>query len=283
MDVNNGNILSSVSLPDFNPENNKYFIDNNLINRVVQANYEMGSTFKPITATMGYDLDIIKPEMTFDVRKKFRGIIGDHQKFKDNGIYDVERVIVESSNIGTAQIATLIGKKNQNYFFNKLGFDEKINIEIKESAKPLGNKNNWGPIETATIGFGHGYSITPLHLIKAYAILSNGGYEVHPTLVSNNNSKNNKNIFNKLDSSAFFLKLLNSVITKTNFTGPRVKINGYEIGGKTGTSEIVNPNGGYYKNRNLTSFIGVFPIDKPKYVVFTAIEYPKKGDSINQK
>ncbi len=283
MDISNGNILSSVSYPDYNPENKNTYLDKNLLNRVIQSNFEMGSTFKPITATIGYDLNIIEPEMTFDVKNKFKGI-GDHDKFKDNGVYNIEKIIVESSNIGTAQIATLIGKQNQINFFKKLGFNNRINIEIKEAAKPLGNKNNWGSIETATIGFGHGYSVTPLHLLKAYGTLSNQGVEVEPTLLLNKKNNNKKNkIFNKFDSSNFFLNLLRSVITKTEYTGPRVNIDGYEIGGKTGTSELLNPEGGYYKDRNLTSFIGVFPTSKPKYVIYTAINYPKKEKGTNQR
>ena len=144
------------------------------------------------------------------------------------------------------------------------------------------NKNNWGSLETATIGFGHGYSITPLHLVKAYATLANNGIEVYPTLQLSKKIKQ-KQIFQNNESSKFFLKLLRSVVLKTEYTGPRVKVQGYEIGGKTGTSELINPKGGYYKDRNRTSFVGVFPISKPKYVIYTAIEYPKKEDGTNQK
>ena len=281
MEIDNGQILSSVSLPDYNPQKYSSFNHNNLINRVFQSNYEMGSTFKPITATMGFDFGIINSETKFDVTRKFLNI-GDYHKFKGDGIYDIEKIIVESSNIGTAQMATLIGKKNQKEFFNKIGFNDRIILENKESAIPLGNKNNWGKVETATIGYGHGFSITPLHLVKAYATLSNKGIEVFPTLQLN--KKNAKKIVLKnKKSSDFFLSLLKSVVLKTEYTGPRVRIEGYEVGGKTGTSDLVNPMGGYYKKRNLTSFIGVFPIDNPKYVIYTALEYPKKEEGTNQK
>ena len=118
MDIDSGQILSSISLPDYNPQNKSSFNENNLINRVFQSNFEMGSTFKPITATMGYDLGLINPQMTFDVTKKYLNI-GDHDKYKGDGIYDVEKIVVESSNIGTAQIATLIGKKIRLSFFEK--------------------------------------------------------------------------------------------------------------------------------------------------------------------
>ena len=281
LDIENSNILSSISLPDFNPENKKTYKENNLINRVFQSNYEMGSTFKPITATMGFDLGLINSEMTFNVKKKYLNI-SDYDQYKDDGNYNVEKIVVESSNIGTAQIATMIGKKNQIDFFEKIGFDKKINVENMEVANPLGNKNNWGKLETATIGFGHGFSVTPLHLVKAYATLSKNGYEVNPTLILNKKSKSKK-ILNNESSSKFFLNLLKAVVYKTEYTGPRVKIDGYEIGGKTGTSELLNPKGGYYKDRNLTSFIGVFPINDPKYIIYTALEYPKKEKGTNQK
>lgn len=281
LDIENSNILSSISLPDFNPENKKTYKENNLINRVFQSNYEMGSTFKPITATMGFDLGLINSEMTFNVKKKYLNI-SDYDQYKDDGNYNVEKIVVESSNIGTAQIATMIGKKNQIDFFEKIGFDKKINVENMEVANPLGNKNNWGKLETATIGFGHGFSVTPLHLVKAYGTLSKNGYEVNPTLILNKTSKSKK-ILNNESSSKFFLNLLKAVVYKTEYTGPRVKIDGYEIGGKTGTSELLNPKGGYYKDRNLTSFIGVFPINNPKYIIYTALEYPKKEKGTNQK
>lgn len=281
LDISTGEILSSVSYPDFDP-NNKNLNNNNLINRVIQSNYEMGSTFKPLTAANGFDYSVINSDMIFDIKKSVKGV-RDHDKYKDNGLYDVERIVVESSNIGTAQIALKIGKESQKDFLNKLGFFNKIEIESLEAEKPLANPNNWGLHETTRIGFGHSFSITPLHLVRAYATLANEGYPVDPTFILNKNTTNQKNILLKRETSDYFLNLLNAVITKTKFTGPRVKIDGYMIGGKTGTSELLNPNGGYYKDRNMTSFIGVFPINKPRYIVYTAIEYPKKPQNSKQR
>jgi cell division protein FtsI (penicillin-binding protein 3) len=282
LDISNGEVLSSLSYPDFNPNDNDNFTQQNLINRVIQSNYEMGSTFKPLTVINGYDYDIIDPNMIFDVRKSIKGV-RDYASYKDDGFYNVEKIVVESSNIGTAQIALKIGKNNQKEFFEKLGFFEKLNIEFIEAEKPYANPHNWGDHTIARIGFGHSFSITPLHLVKAYATIANKGYQVNPSFVLKENYKLAKNILLKRDSSNYFLSLLNSVITKTEFTGPRVKINGYDIGGKTGTSELINPDGGYYKDRNMTSFIGVFPIKNPRYIVYTAIEYPKKPEDSKQK
>ena len=281
LDIGTGEVLSSVSYPDFNP-NKKNFKDNNLINRVIQSNYEMGSTFKPLTAANGFDYNVINSEMTFDIKKSVKGV-RDHDRYKDDGLYNVERIVVESSNIGTAQIALKIGKEFQKDFLNKLGFFNKIEIESLEAEKPLANPNNWGLHETTRIGFGHSFSITPLHLVRAYATLANEGYPVNPSFILNKNKTTQKNILLKKETSDYFLNLLNAVITKTKFTGPRVKIDGYMIGGKTGTSELLNPNGGYYKDRNMTSFIGVFPTNNPRYIVYTATEYPKKPKDSKQR
>ncbi len=282
LDIKSSQIISSVSLPDFNPNNRKTFLKENLINRVFQSNYEMGSTFKPLTVAMGYDKDIISPEMKFDVTKEIRGI-SDYLEYEEDGIYNPEKIIIKSSNIGTAKIASLIGKKNQKNFFNKVGFSKKLNVEILESVEPLGNKNHWGEVETMTIGYGHGFAVTPLHLVKAYASISNEGYEIKPSIILNNDQQKQSQILLKKETSKYFLNLLRSVVLKTKFTGPRVKIDGYDIGGKTGTSMMVNKKGGYHKDKDITSFIGVFPIKNPQYVVLTIIEYPKEIKKLKNK
>ena len=116
-------------MPDFNPENKKTYKENNLINRVFQSNYEMGSTFKPITATIGFDLGLINSEMTFNVKKKYLNI-SDYDQYKDDGNYNVEKIVVESSNIGTAKIATMIGKKIRLIFSKKLDLIKKLILKI---------------------------------------------------------------------------------------------------------------------------------------------------------
>jgi len=281
LDISNGQVLSSLSYPDFNP-NNKDFNENSLINRVVQSNYEMGSTFKPLTAANGIDYGVINGEMFFDITKSVKGV-RDHDTYKGNGLYNVEKIVVESSNIGAAQIGLKIGINFQKDFLKKLGFFDKLDIELPETEKPLANPNHWGEHATTRIAFGHSFSITPLHLVKAYATLANKGYIVNPTLILNKKKELQKNILLKKETSEYFLKLLNAVIKKTKFTGPRVKIDGFMIGGKTGTSELLNPKGGYYKDRNRTSFIAVFPTNNPRYIVYTALKYPKKPKDSKQR
>ena len=273
LDITNGEIISLNSLPDFDPNNRKTFLNKtNTFNRALSGNFEMGSVFKPITIAMGFDKGIIKEDMIFDVSKPIKGI-EDFEPY--DGSYNVKEIIVNSSNIGTAKIASLIGKKNQKDFFQKIGFNDKINYEIKESALPLGNKNNWEELETMTIGFGHGFAITPLHLISAYAALSNNGNKIIPTFIKDKKYSNSPKIV-KNETSEFFKKLLRAVVLETKFTGPRVNVKGYEIGGKTGTAELLDNNGRYKKDANLTLFVAIFPVSQPKYAVMATIENPKK-------
>jgi cell division protein FtsI (penicillin-binding protein 3) len=126
-----------------------------------------------------------------------------------------------------------------------------------------------------TIGFGHGFAVTPLHIAAAYASIVNEGRRVMPTLLLGDNNSSSDVLVTK-ETSEYILKLLRAVVTETEYTGPRVRIEGYEIGGKTGTAELINSLGEYQEDANLTSFIGVFPTSKPKYLVLTIIENPKK-------
>ena len=275
-DILTGEIIALNSFPDFDPNNRKTFTENNKLNRIIGGNYEMGSTFKPITVAMGMDKNIINSETSFDVSKPIKkGKITINDLHPHKGLYNIKEIVVNSSNIGAAKIARKIGKKNQINFFKKIGFYEKIELEIIESAKPYTNPNHWGEIETMTIGYGHGFMVTPLHLVSAYASLINDGKRLNPTFLKDNIVINKTQII-KNETSNYFLKLLRAVVLETEYTGPRVKVEGYEIGGKTGTAELINESGRYQHDMNLTSFIGVFPTSKPKYIVLAMIENPKK-------
>ena len=276
LDIKTGEILSINSFPDFDPNNLNSTNLNNLFNRAIQGNYEMGSTFKPITMAIGLDKNIIDKNMSFDVTKPIK--VGSYRinDFKPHkGELDVKGIIVKSSNIGTALISNKIGKNNQIEFFKKIGFFKKINFEIDEAAVPLGNKNNWGRLETMTIGYGHGFAITPMHLAKAYASIVNGGYLIEPTFIENQNKKLPKKII-KQETSNLIKQLLRAVILETDYTGPRAKVEGYELGGKSGTAELLDDKGKYKKNANRTTFVSVFPISDPKYLVLAMVENPKK-------
>ena len=274
MDIDTGEILSIVNFPDFDPNNPDKILTKNQFNSATQGVFEMGSTFKPITMAIGLDKNILDFEMLFDVSKPIRlgkFTINDFKPHK--GKLNIKDIIVKSSNIGAAKVANRIGKKNQIEYFKRLGFFENIDLELDETQKPLSPKH-WKKIETMTIGYGHGFAITPLHLCKAYASIVNGGFTVNPTLLKNNNSIISKRII-KSSTADQIKNLLRSVILETKYTGPNAKIEGYELGGKTGTAELLS-NGNYSSDSNLASFISIFPVSNPKYLVLAMVMDPKK-------
>ena len=280
MDIKSSEILALNNYPDFDPNKvNKSNLEQRL-NRALQSNYEMGSTFKPLTVAMAIDQNIIQKNMKFDVSKNIKHI-SDFDPCKCS--LSVKEILVRSSNIGTAKIAEKIGKTNQINFFKKIGFYEPVKINLLEAAKPYGQPNNWGKIETMTIGYGYAFSITPMHLAVAYSSLLNKGIKLEPQITINKhkNKKNFEKIIKK-ETSTYISSLLRAVIEESKYTGPRVKNEGYEIGGKTGTAELTK-NGKYDSDLHRTIFIGAFPMSDPKYIILTFIDKPKRkkiSDSI---
>ena len=270
MKIDTGEILASVSLPNFDPNNINYHNSNDLFNSVTQGVYEMGSTFKPITMAIGFDTDIINEESTFYVSDPIKidnKIIKDHSP--KTGYLTIREIVVNSSNIATAIISQLIGKKNQKKYLSNFGLFEKQITEIPETEKPL-IPNYWGNAATATIGYGYGLSITPLQLCSVYGALVNGGLLINPTFIKISEVKNKKRVIKK-ETSEKVKGLLRAVVLETKYAGPSAKAIGYEVAGKTGTTEMMTEKG-YHKKANLSSFIGVFPISEPKYLIYTMIK-----------
>ena len=277
LNIKSSEILSLVNFPDFDPNNYQESNDNQRLNRVLQSNYEMGSTFKPLTVAMGIDKNLLNKNMSFDVSKPIKHITDWNPC---DCSLSLKEVIVKSSNIGTAKIANLIGKENQKKFFNLIGFNEPVDIKLSEATMPLGNKNNWGKVETMTIGFGHGFAITPMHLAVAYGAILNYGKKMSPQIILTDSNKEYRQVIKK-ETSEYIASLLRAVINESKFTGPRVKIEGYDIGGKTGTSELPDKNGKYDSDLNRTIFIGALPMSNPKYLVLTFIDKPKRIKEAN--
>ena len=279
MNIKNSEVLTLQNYPDFDLNNINLSTPDQRLNRVLQSNYEMGSTFKPITVAMGIDANLINRDMEFDVSNPIKHI-NDWEPC--DCFLSVKDIIVKSSNIGTAKIAEIIGKENQINFFKKIGFFDPVNINLKEAAMPLGQKYNWGKMETMTIGFGHAFAITPMHLAVAYASILNKGKKTEPKITMDSENLHFSQII-KEKTSLYIGSLLRSVVNETEYTGPRVKIEGYDIGGKTGTAELTNEEGKYDSNLNRTIFVGAFPMFDPTYLVLTFIDKPKRkkaNDSI---
>ena len=282
MNIHTGEILSLVSLPDFDPNNRPHDAvsgdasDSPLFNRAAQGLYELGSTFKIFTAATSLEKGLANPQTIIDTtpfkwnRKTFRD-------YRDYGpINTMEDVIMKSSNTGTIRMALAAGSISQQDTLKDLGFFEAVPVELGEASrtKPLIPKN-WSDSSTITISYGHGISATPLHLATAYSIISNGGYQVKPTLkrLKFNNLRGKKIISEK--TSKQLVSMLRRVVSEEKGTASMGEVVGYEVAGKTGTANKPSPTGGYYDKKVIATFASVFPASKPKYTLIVSLDEPE--------
>ncbi|HAB39703.1 MAG TPA: cell division protein FtsI [Rhodobacteraceae bacterium] len=280
MDVETGEIISAVSLPNFDPNNRPRPMitgdqsDSPLFNRSVQGVYELGSTLKIFAVAQALDLGLISPSTIVDTAGPMRigGFpIGEFRN-KNYGKLSVTDIIVKSSNRGTGRIALQIGAKRQQHFLRSLGFFEPTTFEIVEAAtgKPLLPKR-WTDLSTVTISYGHGLSSSPMHLAAGYAVIANGGRLVKPTILKKEGSQMGERVM--LETSARAARdMLRKVVTQG--TASMGEVPGYAVGGKTGTADKPKPRGGYYEDKVIATFATIFPSHTPKYVLIVTLDEP---------
>jgi cell division protein FtsI (penicillin-binding protein 3) len=275
VDVQTGEIVSMVSLPDFDPNKPSSPKDLSRFNRLMTGVFEMGSTFKALTVAMALDSGKINMDSRFDAThplKYGKHTINDFHP--QRRVLSTSEVFTYSSNIGSARMALAIGVDAHKAFMKKMGLLDRLRTELPESAMPL-VPNPWSEINTVTIAFGHGLSVTPLQAVKATAALVNGGFLIEPTFLRRTEAEAKKNapqVIKKSTSDQMrYLMRLNVEVGSAK----RAEVEGYFVGGKTGTSEKVE-RGRYSKNKLLTAFMGVFPSDKPRYLVLVMLDEPQK-------
>ena len=275
MDVNNGQIFSLVSLPDFDPNKREKILDKNLINRATKGVYEFGSVFKTFTLAAGLHEKIIEPDTMFNDLPKSIKCAGYPISEYDDEIptsLSAEQILIRSGNIGSVRIGQKIGEHKFKSFLNKLGVLSKTRFDIEEVGSPL--KFNWGKCSLATASFGHGITTTLLQLAKGYSILVNGGYDVNPSLIFSDEKKlKNKTVVLEKNVSKKILPILRKIVTEKEGTASLANVNGYEIGGKTGTAQKSISGG--YSNKKINTFISIFPTSKPKFVLALMLDEPK--------
>tara|TARA_B100001123_G_C15312512_1_gene1024965 strand:+ start:612 stop:2351 length:1740 start_codon:yes stop_codon:yes gene_type:complete len=277
MDINNGEILSLVSLPDFDLNKRMNIEDPIYLNKITKGVYELGSVFKTFTLAAGLESNSIKADTLFK-NLKSQIICGgrpisEHVELPKN--LTAEEILVRSSNIGSIRIAQKIGVENYRKFLNSLELFEKINFELEEVGTPI--PFQWKKCTLETASFGHGITTTPLQLAKAYATIGNGGYEIHPTILLNKNVilKDRKQIVSNKTSNAIN-SMLRKVVSNKKGTASFADKNGYEVGGKTGTA-LKAINGVYSKEKKINTFVSLFPISKPKYLLLVMLDEPKSA------
>ncbi len=272
-DIKKGEILGMANLPEFDPHAPGKASADALFNRATLGAYEMGSTFKTFTLASALNEGVTKVAGGYDATNPIQAagfkISDSHPKGR---WLTTPEIYAYSSNIGTVRMALDLGKEKQQEYLRKLGMFDPVSIEMPEIARPLVPRN-WGEISTMTVSFGHGISVSPLHVIEGIASVINGGTKASLTLVKNGNAKKpeGERVITK-ETSDTMRSMMRLVVEHGTAKGANAE--GYRVGGKTGTAEKI-VNGRYDADKKIASFIGAFPMDAPRYVVLVMVDEPK--------
>lgn len=278
MDVTNGEILAGVSLPDFDPHTPGKAKGSAIFNGLTLGVYELGSVFKIFSTAALFETLDVPMSTTFDASepiKHGRFTIRDYHA--EDRILTVPEVFMYSSNIGSAMMGQAVGTEALRDFYRDLGLLDTLDFEIKEVTRPIVPRP-WGDIHTLTASYGHGLATTPLQLTAAVSTIVNGGYAIRPALVLDdraNDETKAQDVRVVSEQTAHRMRQLMRLVV-TEGTGKSADVEGYAVGGKTGTAEKPKRDGkGYDRGRLMSSFVGVFPVDAPRYAVFVVIDEPK--------
>ncbi len=274
MDVDNGEILSLVSLPDYDL-NKRFSINEDIYtNKITKGVYELGSVFKTFTLAAALESNVINSNTMFkNLDKKIFCAgreISEHDELPQN--LSAEQILIRSSNIGAIRIAQMVGIKKYKDFLNSLELFKKIDFDFEEIGTPLPFR--WGKCKLATSSFGHGVTTTPLQLARAYAILGNGGYKIQPTILRKKlNPPEQKIQIISSETSDTINSILRKVVANKEGTANFANIKGYEVGGKTGSA--LKSSDGIYTKKKFNTFVSLFPTSRPKYVLLVILDEPK--------
>ncbi|WP_336294276.1 peptidoglycan D,D-transpeptidase FtsI family protein [Bartonella sp. CB169] len=275
LNIHTGEVLAMVSIPDFDPGNPIEALQSDRLNRMTAGTFEMGSIIKSFTTAMALDSNMFHLNSVIDASQPMhagRGytIRDFHGKNRPLTLWEV---FIYSSNIGSAKEALAIGVDEHRNFLKRLGLLDRLTTELPEVAHPI-VPYHWKDIHSMTISFGHGMATTPLQTAVGAAALMNNGWLIQPTFLKRTKEQAlqhaKKVLQAKTSQSMRYLYKLNSDIG----SGRNARVEGYRVGGKTGTAEKVE-NGKYSKTKNFNSFLAAFPIENPSYVILTIIDEPK--------
>ncbi|GAB4261386.1 MAG: penicillin-binding protein 2 [Pararhodobacter sp.] len=281
MDAHSGEIVALSSLPDFDPNDRPAPpltgdpADHPLFNHAVQGVYELGSVMKAFAVAQALEEGLVTPSTMVDTRGPLRIAGFAIEDFHDYGAQmSVTDVFVHSSNIGTARLAQMIGPERQRDFLRRFGFLEPLALEVAEASRVVPQfPSNWGELSAMTISYGHGLAVTPVHLAAGYAALVNGGRRVVPTLLRRPDATPGERLISE-ETSRLMRSLMRAVVT--DGTASMAQVDGYAVGGKTGTADKPNPRGGYYEDRVVATFAGAFPLTDPRYVIVVTMDEPQE-------
>ena len=269
MNVNNGDIISLVSLPNFNINKRLLINDKKYTNKITKGVYELGSIFKTFTIALALeDNSITSKTIIKDIPRSVRCSIHKISDMKEHPKnLSVEEILIRSSNVGSVILARKVGEQKFKDFIEKTRLLKSPKLEIEEVGVP--HKIKWDKCKLETVSFGHGITTTPLQVASVYAALSNGGKLVKPSLVKNNKKKTKENLISR-DTSKVINSILRKVVSSKEGTAHLADEDGYYVGGKTGTAESYDN-----KKDRINTFISVFPTNEPKYSLLVMLENPQ--------
>jgi cell division protein FtsI (penicillin-binding protein 3) len=269
MDVNNGDIISLVSLPNYDINQRVSIKNDKYINKITKGVYELGSIFKTFTIALALEHKLVETKTIIkDIPKKIRCSVHEIKDMKEHpSNLSVEDILIRSSNLGSVILAKKIGEQNYKDFIKKTKITENPNIELEEIGAP--HRLSWNSCKLETVSFGHGITTTPLQATSLYAAMVNGGKLVTPSIIQDRPVKKIEKIISK-ETSDQLRKILRKVVSSEEGTASLADKDGYYVGGKTGTAESY----GNKKNR-INTFISIFPSNKPNYTLFIMLENPK--------
>lgn len=279
MNSRTGEMVAMVSLPDYDPENLRADPASNRLFKPVRGVFEMGSIFKVFNTAMAFENGInkeyyiAKPYKVLDKFGRTAAAIGDVRSFKPPRPHlNVEEIMLHSCNAGSAQIALDLPDGTQKEFFHRVHLDDVLELEFGRTERPLMPKK-WGPVERATMSFGHGIAVTPMHLLMAVNSMTNGGVYIYPTLQKRSVGAVRGQRVLDSEISARLRGVMIRIAEETS--AKQARISGITIGGKTATAEKRDPNGKINHKKNLTAFAGIFPAEAPQYTILVILDEPQ--------
>lgn len=273
MNVKNGQVVSLISVPDYDPNENVKVAERPMFNFATKGIYEAGSVFKVFNTALSLESGKVKVTDRFDTSHPvYYGRLRVTDPHGSHGRLTPEDILVESSNIGSSLEISLVGKKFQRKFLQSINMDKALDeFELPEIAKPqFLSESRWGEVSMVTISYGYGISSTPLHIISAFSAVVNGGLYRQPTLLEDSKHKSKRVVSQQTSES--MRALLRAVVVRG--TGKRANVDGYQVIGKTGTADKLE-NGRYNHKKSISTFISAFPESDPKYALIVVMDDPK--------
>lgn len=275
MDVETGEVIALASLPDFDPNAPGAFGADSRRNRATYDRYELGSAFKTFTAAAVIEEGLGRESTTYDARGSFQVADRRISDFHgENRILTLSEVVQYSSNIGAARMALDLGAKKQQRYLEALGLFSALPLDIAENREP-DLPWQWGPVETATISYGHGIAVTPLHMLAAFSAVVNGGDYRTPRFLSSEKTEAGSRVFSN-ETSVVMRRILRRVVT--DGTASYAEAEGYYPIGKTATADKRSETGGYNTNARIASFVGAVPGYAPRYAILITYDNPQPAE-----